>query len=200
MTIGFTVPNLNRKVLPDKTLTMESEPRVRVAQFGDGYAQRVADGINAVNETFEVSFVNRPQSEADDITSFFETNKAVTSFKFTIPNSNSTSTSTAVVSPAVTSSTSMALVSSTSLLDITVGAVVSSTGGGNNIVGAPTVISISGTSLVLSTAQTLSGSKTLTFASPNEKTVKVVCVTWNMMFSNSNHYNINAQFKRVYEP
>jgi phage-related protein len=30
--------------------------------------------------------------------------------------------------------------------------------------------------------------------------VKVICPSWNVSFSNSNHYNISATFERVYEP
>jgi phage-related protein len=201
MAIGFTVPNINRKVIPDKTLAIASEPKVRVAQFGDGYSQRIADGINSVNQSFTVALVNREKSDADDITAFFESRKGVTSFNFTYPDTIATSTSTAVISAPVSSSANVALVSSPNLYDITTGAVVSSTGTGNNISGSPTVLSINGLALVLSSAQSISPTgKQLTFINQNEKTVKVVCSTWSMQFSNSNYYNINAEFTRVYEP
>ena len=52
MALGFTVPAItSTKVVPDKTLTRSSNPRVRVQSFGDGYEQRIVDGINNINET-----------------------------------------------------------------------------------------------------------------------------------------------------
>ena len=73
MAIGFTVPNIpTRKVLPDKTLSRQAAPRVRVAQFGEGYQQRAIDGINNIVDTYSIMFANREKIEADDILAFFE--------------------------------------------------------------------------------------------------------------------------------
>ena len=89
--IGFIVPNISNSapVVPDKTLTRQSQPKVRVAKFGDGYQQRIADGINTIKDTFTVNFVNRLKAEADDIEAFFRSKNAVTAFDFTYPDSNS---------------------------------------------------------------------------------------------------------------
>jgi phage-related protein len=57
-------------------------PRVRIAAFGDGYDQRVADGINTNPEDWDVSFV-RPKSEIDTIETFLTTKAGVTSFTWT---------------------------------------------------------------------------------------------------------------------
>ena len=66
MALGFTVPAItSTKVVPDKTLTRSSNPRVRVQSFGDGYEQRIVDGINNINEIYSVSFVNRAKAEAE---------------------------------------------------------------------------------------------------------------------------------------
>jgi|TARA_B110000495_G_C23028839_1_gene612070 phage-related protein len=99
--IGFTVPGISAQVVPDKGLSRSSKPRVRVAQFGDGYQQRVADGINATEESFSVSFSNRSKAEADDINAFFVLKKGVIAFNFTVPDSNS-STNDSAGSPVTT--------------------------------------------------------------------------------------------------
>tara|TARA_B100000809_G_scaffold241794_1_gene265298 strand:+ start:32 stop:442 length:411 start_codon:yes stop_codon:yes gene_type:complete len=89
--IGFIVSSISATipVVPDKGLSRSSEPLVRSAKFGDGYEQRVADGLNSLKETFTLTFSNRSKTEADDINTFFNTNKGVTAFNFTFPDSNS---------------------------------------------------------------------------------------------------------------
>ena len=40
MAIGFTATNVtDKKIIPDKSLSRAVQPRIRVAQFGDGYQQ-----------------------------------------------------------------------------------------------------------------------------------------------------------------
>ena len=88
MAIGFTdLTSTNR--IPDKSLSRSVKPRVQKAKFGDGYEQRLSTGINPLEETFDVSFVNRARAEADDIIAFFESKKGATNFSFTIPDTNS---------------------------------------------------------------------------------------------------------------
>lgn len=45
--------------IPDVPVGRTDERRVRKAQFGDGYAQRTLDGINALNMKWDVRFNNR---------------------------------------------------------------------------------------------------------------------------------------------
>ena len=196
MAIGFIVTNIDAKVLPDKTLSLSSKPKVRIAKFGDGYQQRIADGLNSIDENFTVSFKNRPKIEADDIEAFFTDKKGVTSFAFTYPDTNSTTTATATVNGAVSSSTSVTIDASATNVNISPNATVTGTG----ISGTVTVSSSSGTAVVLSSAQSINDGVTLTFTNPNEREVKVICGDWNISYSNSNHYDINAKFERVYEP
>ena len=192
MAIGFIVTNITDKVLPDKTLAMSSKPNVLVAKFGDGYQQRIAAGLNSITESFSVAFQNRPKIEADDIEAFFSAKKGVTSFAFTYPDTNSTSAATAVTSGAPGSTTNITLTSSTNNLNISPGATVT----GQSV----TVVSISGTALVLSGAINVASETTLSFVNPNEREVKVICPSWNISFSNSDHYNVSGTFERVYEP
>lgn len=195
MALGFTVTGItSSKVVPDRTLTRSSNPRVRVQSFGDGYEQRIVDGINNINETYSVSFVNRAKAEADDIIAFFDTKGAAGTFDFVYPDTNSTATTTGVTSGSSSSSTALTLTAANT--DITLNATVSGTG----VSGTPTVSSIDGVNLVLSTAQSISGGVTLTFTNANERKVKVVCDSWTTTFNNTDFNNIQANFRRVYEP
>ena len=83
MAIGFTdLTSTNRK--PDKGYTRQTTPRVLTAQFGDGYSQRLINGINPLAETINVSFSTRDKGEIDHIISFFESKGGVSSFTFTV--------------------------------------------------------------------------------------------------------------------
>ena len=64
----------------DKTVT----PRMNTASFGDGYVQRVADGINHKPREWALTFV-RPKAEIDAIESFLDAN-ADTAFDWTDPD------------------------------------------------------------------------------------------------------------------
>ncbi len=53
MAIGFTdLTSTNRK--PDKGYTRQTQPRVLSTAFGDGYSQRLIDGINPLKETIKI--------------------------------------------------------------------------------------------------------------------------------------------------
>jgi phage-related protein len=93
MALGFTTSASfgSRAILPDKGIGRHSTPRVLVAKFGDGYEQRLVDGINSVDEVFSVTFNNRTAAEIDDITGYFASLKGATSFTYTIPDSTQTS-------------------------------------------------------------------------------------------------------------
>ena len=83
MAIGFTdLTSTNR--IPDKGYTRQTQPRVLTAQFGDGYSQRLIDGINPLKETINVTFNTRDKAEIDHIISFFESKGGVSSFTFNV--------------------------------------------------------------------------------------------------------------------
>ena len=79
-----TYPALAIEVVPDKGFSTGVTPRVLKAQFGDGYQQRVADGINPINSTFSMAFVKRPRAEIDNIEKYFELLGAVTPLEITV--------------------------------------------------------------------------------------------------------------------
>ena len=71
--------------LPDTGATLSKEPRVRKAQFGDGYEQRAPDGLNANLQKRALSFSGRSLAECDAIASFLDAQAGVTAFYYTHP-------------------------------------------------------------------------------------------------------------------
>jgi phage-related protein len=71
---------------PDFGAQAVYKPRVRVASFGDGYEQRVADGINVNAQVWNLQFNNRTNTEAGDILTFLAARNAVEAFDWTPPN------------------------------------------------------------------------------------------------------------------
>ncbi len=91
MPLGFETTGFGgHQVTPDRGLSKNTKPRVLKVQFGDGYEQRIAEGINSLDETYAVSYSNRPKEEVDDIMAFLDNKKGVTAFTYTIPDSNNT--------------------------------------------------------------------------------------------------------------
>ena len=87
MAVGFQdLTGTNR--VPDRTMSNTIKPRVLKVQFGDGYEQRIQDGINNLNQEFAVAFNNRPKAEVDDIVAFLNNKAGTTAFNFTYPDSN----------------------------------------------------------------------------------------------------------------
>lgn len=70
---------------PDYGAQVSVKPRVRVAQFGDGYEQRIADGINTRPQVWSLQFNNRTDTEAGNITTFLEARNGVEAFDWTPP-------------------------------------------------------------------------------------------------------------------
>tara|TARA_R110000823_G_scaffold164319_2_gene296502 strand:+ start:308 stop:676 length:369 start_codon:yes stop_codon:yes gene_type:complete len=94
MALGFTVGATN--ISPDKQLTRSTSPKVKIATFGDGYEQRLRDGINGLSESYNLSFNNRSKNDIDDIVAFFDTKHGVVPFNFTIPDSNGSGSETTI--------------------------------------------------------------------------------------------------------
>lgn len=67
----------------DRNVQRQSKVRVLTASFGDGYEQRVRDGINPKQETFSVSFNNRSSDEIEVLAAFFD-NKTGANFDIVI--------------------------------------------------------------------------------------------------------------------
>jgi phage-related protein len=74
---------------PDLGAGMDREPRIRSAQFGDGYTQRALDGLNADMRTRTLSFTVRSLAESQAIQAFLEARGGVESFDYTHPGDTS---------------------------------------------------------------------------------------------------------------
>lgn len=61
------------------------EPKVRATPFGDGYSQRVGDGINTLRRMWSLRFT-RETADIDDIEDFLRGEGGVTSFDWTPPS------------------------------------------------------------------------------------------------------------------
>ena len=89
---GSNITGFSGGVSVDKGFSRGSAPRVHVMSFGDGYEQRLADGINNLAQSMTVSFSTRPKAEIDDLVAFFESLGGVSKFRMTIDDSNGNET------------------------------------------------------------------------------------------------------------
>lgn len=79
------MPNTFNFMLPDAGAQKSHEPRVKVISFGDGYEQRVGDGINKDAEVWELSWTGKTQAEIQAIDTFLKGEAGVTWFYWTTP-------------------------------------------------------------------------------------------------------------------
>lgn len=70
----------------DRGFQKQTSPRVLTSQFGDGYAHRIADGINSINTSWDLTFSSRDLTDAAAIITFFETEAGIGYFYFTPPD------------------------------------------------------------------------------------------------------------------
>lgn len=68
---------------PSEGSDKDIEPRVKKTPFGDGYVQRVGDGINTTPRQWNLQFSNLSQSMADAIEAFLIARNGVESFTWT---------------------------------------------------------------------------------------------------------------------
>lgn len=57
---------------PAIPMNVQRKPRIRIAKFGDGYEQRILDGINFMNTEYGVTFDMRPRSVILSMDSYLE--------------------------------------------------------------------------------------------------------------------------------
>lgn len=83
---GYDNLGTDTNFMVDRGVSRANTFRVLKAEFGDGYSQRVGDGINLKNETYSVAFSNRPRDEVDTIIQFLDAKAGAISFTFYIDN------------------------------------------------------------------------------------------------------------------
>lgn len=81
---------------PSKSITKTQKPRVLTAQFGDGYSQRIVNGINPITREWSVAFNSKSVADANAIEAFLEARSGVEGFLWTPPGE---STAYAVICP-----------------------------------------------------------------------------------------------------
>ncbi|MDE1487394.1 phage tail protein [Xenorhabdus bovienii] len=72
---------------PQDNYEVTHEPRVRVVKFGDGYEQRVKDGINNQLKRYQLSFIVSSQI-GKEINEFLSARGAVESFTWLTSDDN----------------------------------------------------------------------------------------------------------------
>lgn len=82
-TLKNTTGESSFEAVADRGLARTSKHRILTAKFGDGYEQRVLDGINTKDDSFSISFNNRTAEDINLITAFFD-DKAAKNFDFTV--------------------------------------------------------------------------------------------------------------------
>ena len=62
--------------------TLEEEPAIQSVQFGDGYEQRSADGINHMRQVWVIPFDEVDDLVADDMIQFLRDHKGYIAFNY----------------------------------------------------------------------------------------------------------------------
>ena len=70
----------------------ETTYRVLRTDFGDGYSQRAADGLNSIQKEWTLEWANLTNEEADEIVNFFEGRLGADAFFWTPPKATVTQT------------------------------------------------------------------------------------------------------------
>jgi len=74
---------------PSYEASESSRPRVRKFQAGDGYEARVRFGLNTDPKTWSLTFAERSDAEAEEITDFLEAQAGVAAFDWVPPRGSS---------------------------------------------------------------------------------------------------------------
>lgn len=69
---GYAAGGTNNNFVVDRGVSRKPTFRILRQQFGDGYEQRLLDGINTKNEQYSVSFNNRSPEEVYTIADFLD--------------------------------------------------------------------------------------------------------------------------------
>ena len=70
-------------VNPSYGAVKNSQPNVRIAQFGSGYSQRSTFGINQNLKVYQFTWKNISETDADEIETFLDARAGVENFDYT---------------------------------------------------------------------------------------------------------------------
>lgn len=71
--------------MPSRNYTRRTNPRVKIARFGDGYEQRIPDGIHSRDDTWNLAFKNRTIVEVNQICEFLRDKEGFIGFYWEEP-------------------------------------------------------------------------------------------------------------------
>lgn len=181
---------------------LESQPRVRKAQFGDGYSQRSEDGARGLLQRWSLQFTARRKSEADALDAFLRTHRGVAAFEFVVPDSAWAVTGQ-VFGTGDGARTQFSLLRPLAP-DATVGELVPAVGweaapllyrdGVLLTVGADCSLAPSG---LVTFAVAPSAGAQLTFTAAGAQELRVVCERWTSTLKGFNAYDVSAEFDEV---
>ena len=172
-------------ISPDRGQKIDAQPRVLKASYGDGYEQRVPEGINNIPESWNLIWKNRTLAESNKIISFLETTKGSTSFDW-YPEGYQIKSST-------TGSQADELIDSTQYFtDLYKGGMVL-----DSSLQTAIVLSISSRSVLVLDNNILGLNENYTLT-PGLK--KYVCDKWSNTNVLNGVQNVTATFRRVFEP
>ncbi|WP_163998684.1 phage tail protein [Pyxidicoccus caerfyrddinensis] len=185
---------------PDYGAQLESQLRVRKAQFGDGYSQRSEDGARGLLQRWSVQFTARKKTEADALDAFLRTHRGVAAFEFVVPDS----------AWAVTGfrfgtgdgARTQYLLQRPLSPDVP-GELVPATGWGaaplvyrDGVLVAGTGYALSSSGLITFTAAPGAGA-ILTFTASGAQVLRVVCERWTSVVKGFNAYDVSVEFEEV---
>jgi len=176
--------NTEVNINPDRGLKADSKPRVLVANYGDGYEQRVAAGINNTPEVWNLTWKNRSAADANKIIGFLETQGGVTAFDW-YPTGYDISSTT-------TSATTRKLVDTSQYFtDRYLNTTVTDSGGTTT-----TVTAVDSATQLSLAADIMSSGETYTIY-PYKK---YKCDKWSTQEVLSGYRTVTATFTKVFEP
>lgn len=176
--------NLDVNINPDKGLKTNQKPRTFTANYGDGYQQRVAAGINNIPEEWNLTWKNRSSAEMNKIIKFLEDQNGVSSFDWYPPGYEIGSTTTSIATNKLIDTSQYF---TKRYLNATVTDSTSNTA---------TITAIdSATQLSLSTDIMASGETYTIYPY-----TKFICTQWGITEPIQGIRTITAKFTRVFEP
>jgi phage-related protein len=73
-------------IAPTYGISKSSKPNVRIAQFGSGYEQRTTFGLNQNPKTWDMTWENLSETDADTLENFLNARAGVETFEWTPPD------------------------------------------------------------------------------------------------------------------
>ena len=176
--------NTDVNITPDRGLKTTQKPRVLSIAYGDGYEQRIADGINNLPEEWTLSWKNRNIAETNKMIKFFEDLEGVTTFDWYPPGYEISSTTTSAI-------TGKLVDTSQYFTNRYLGTTV--TDSATNIA---TVVNIDSPTKLSLSSNIMSSGETYTIY-PYKK---YICEEWSVTAIVNGHRSITAKFNRKFEP